>query len=212
MTTCTGLKCHDVVSQTHAQCKAKINSDTCLTQVWCACLWLAARLMSSRRSGGPGVLCVQTQGGRRACDDETWSVWYWPVDVTLWLVGDISALRCTSILEPGYSLSMGSFLSCSPLLSPPAFSHPLLHSYLHLSFALLSSPLPSLFLFPPLFFPSVLLSRSLPLPPIHPHGSNSLSGLSHSLQASRQSLQRLEQKTKLQTTLYRAGVKHVSHW
>ncbi len=169
--------------------------------------------MSSRRSGGPVVLCVQTEGGRRACDDEAWSVWYWPVDVTSWLVGDITlaGLRCTSILEPGYSLSMGSFLSSSPVLSSSCLlpfclllfpiSYPLLHSHLHLSSAFLFSPLPILFCPPPsphpfLFCPSsVLLSHSLPLPSIHPHGSNSLSGLSHSLQASRQSLQRLEQKT-----------------
>lgn len=52
----------------------------------------------------------------------------------------------------------------------------------------------------PIFFSlfcvsSALLSHPLAHPSTRPHGSNSLSGLSHSLQAGRQSLQRLDQKT-----------------
>ncbi len=96
-----------------------------------------------------------------------------------------------------FILLSSPLLSLPPPLSPPA------------SFYFTSSPslTPSSFLFLPLpscpilsFLPrfclsSVLLSHPLPLPSVHPHGSNSLSGLSHSLQASRQSLQRLEQKT-----------------
>lgn len=173
MTACTGDKCHKCHPpsiQGWDKFRELVHK-YCLTQVWCACLWLAARLMSSRRSGDPGVLCLQTQRGRRACDDEAWSVWYWPVDVTLWLVGDISALRCTSILEARYSLSIGSFLSSFPILLPPAFSYPLLHSFLHLSFAFLSSPLPyqffslssfHLFYFPlSLFLPSTLMDQTL---------------------------------------------------
>lgn len=63
-------------------------------------------------------------------------------------------------------------------------------------FPLRSTPLPTHPIFSPRFcLSSVLVSHSLSLPSIHPHGSNSLSGLSHSLQASRQSLQTLEQKT-----------------
>lgn len=87
------------------------------------------------------------------------------------------------------------FILSSPL--PPSTLFAFCHSPI-------SSPplIPSPFLSPPLvphrFFSSlssVLHSHSLLLPSIRPHGSNSLSGLSHSLQASRQSLQRLEQKT-----------------
>lgn len=89
--------------------------------------------------------------------------------------------------------------SCPLPFLPPAISHSL------------SSPLliPSSFLCLPLQSPPILFCLFLPsflsllcsafpffpLPSIHPHGSHSLSGLSHSLRASRQSLQRLEQKT-----------------
>lgn len=84
------------------------------------------------------------------------------------------------------------------------FTHSLLPSLLIPS----SFPLFSFSSIPLLFY----FFHSLTLPTTHPHGSNSLSGLSHSLQASRQSLLRLEQKTQqLQTALYRAGMKHVSH-
>lgn len=82
----------------------------------------------------PCVLCMQTEGCQHVCDDEAWSVWYWPVDVTWWFVGDTTLTRlwCTSILHAGCNLSLGSFLS-PPLfpLPPPLFhSHSLVFSHL----------------------------------------------------------------------------------
>lgn len=207
---------------------AKINSEIlvhkyCLTQVWCACLWLAARLMTSRRSSGPVVLCVQTEGGHRVRDDEAWSVWYWPEDVTSWLVGDITlaGLRCTSILEPGYSLSMGSFLSSSPPLafSPSAscyfhfLSSPLLIPSSFLSLPLVS--LPSFFVF---FFPFLLCLHCsafpFPLSSLHSPSWIKLFIWPKPQPAGKQavSTEARAEDQQLQTTLYRAGMKHVSHW
>lgn len=166
-------------------------------------MWRARHVISSqidefKEESWPCCAVRADRGEVSVCDDEAWSVRYWPVDVVSWLVGDITltGLRYTSILKPRYSLSAGSFLPSFPLLlSPPP---PLPHAVSHFlaSPSLIPSSLPSLpLLSAPPSPSSVLLPHSLPLPSIHPHGSNSLSGLSHSLQASRQSLQRLEEKT-----------------
>lgn len=99
-----------------------------------------------------------------------------------WILG--AACQWGHFYPPLTSSSCFCLFTISPSSSSPS----------HVPSLYLSLLSPSIF-FCLFFFLSPFCSAFSSPPSIHPHGSNSLSGLSHSLQASRQSLQRLEQQT-----------------
>lgn len=146
------------------------------------------------------------------CDDEASSVWYRSAVITLWLVRDTTLTGAQSllILYPGYGPSVGSFLSLPPLLSPPSFFllffvMPLpIHYSLSLSHYLLLCSL--LFLLCSTFLFSPFSN--------HPPSWIKLFIWSKPQPAGKQavSTEAKAEGRQLQTTLCRAGMKHVSHW
>lgn len=188
------------------------------------CMWLAATLMMLWRSSGPVVLCMQTDGGQCSCDDDARSVRYWPLDVMSRLAGDITLTGPPIHIDPAtwvQPVSGGIFLllSSPSLLHPffpPATSYFLSPSVLTVSSLLFFLPHPILFLscIPPLNSLSVLCSAflSAPLPSIYPQWIK-LFIWPKPQPAGKQavSTEAGAEDQQLQTTLYGAGMKHVSY-
>lgn len=98
------------------------------------------------------------------------------------------------------------------ILSSPSASHCFPFSVLSFTHTFVFSALPSTPRPSDFCFSSDLFSHPCSLASIHPHGSNSLSGLSYGLQASRQSLQRLlQQKTQSFKQHYVGSACSISH-